>query len=123
MSRRNTSVFAWTLFTTASLIGLNAQAQTTETVDQDPQVLDEVLVQGYRGSLASSLERKRNADQIIDVITAEDIGQFPEQNLTESIQRIAVFRLPGTTDPESRSIFAVCHRPLRGSSWMVAQPT
>ena len=62
---------------------------TTDADDNDQRVLETITVPGFRGSLASSLARKRNADQVIDAITAEDIGQFPDQNLTESIQRIA----------------------------------
>ncbi len=70
-------------------------AQLTEedtppvTDDDGERVLDTITVPGFRSSLASSLARKRNADQVLDAITAEDIGQFPDQNLTESIQRIA----------------------------------
>ena len=56
--------------------------------DASEMVLDKVVVQGYRDSLASSLTRKRNANQVIDAITAESIGQFPDQNLAESIQRV-----------------------------------
>ncbi|MBL4672215.1 MAG: TonB-dependent receptor [Arenicella sp.] len=54
--------------------------------------LEEVVVTGIRGSLISSLNAKRNSDAIIDVITAEDIGKFPDKNLAEAIQRI-----PGVT--------------------------
>lgn len=66
-------------------------ATTTEEDENEDDVfvLDTVMVAGFRSSLASSLARKRNADQVLDAITAEDIGQFPDQNLTESIQRIA----------------------------------
>ena len=47
------------------------------------------MVTGIRGSLQQSLDRKRNADNFVDAITAEDIGAFPDQNLAESLQRIA----------------------------------
>ncbi|MEL7042885.1 MAG: TonB-dependent receptor [Pseudomonadota bacterium] len=67
----------------------SSSASVPAPVPEEPRVLDTIKVPGFRSSLASSLERKRNANQIIDAITAEDIGQFPDQNLTESIQRIA----------------------------------
>ena len=79
------------LATASTAIAQSAPANTSEeevTEDEDGRVLDTVVVQGYRDSLASSLNRKRNADQVIDVITAESIGQFPDQNLAEAIGRV-----------------------------------
>ncbi len=49
---------------------------------------DEIVVTGYRLSLSASLNEKRNAAGVIDVIKAEDIADFPDNNLAESIQRI-----------------------------------
>ncbi|MEZ5938580.1 MAG: TonB-dependent receptor plug domain-containing protein [Hyphomonadaceae bacterium] len=51
-------------------------------------VRESVVVTGYRKSFANSLELKRNANQVIDVISAEEIGQFPDQNVSEAIQRV-----------------------------------
>lgn len=48
-----------------------------------------IVVTGFRQAFNEALDRKRNADQVIDVITNEDIGQFPDQNVTEALQRIA----------------------------------
>jgi len=50
--------------------------------------LQEIVVTGFRESLATAVEDKRNAVAIVDTIAAEDIGKFPEQNLAESLQRI-----------------------------------
>ena len=47
-----------------------------------------IVVTGFRSSLRASLTEKRNADGVIDVIKAEDIADFPDNNLAESIQRI-----------------------------------
>jgi TonB-dependent receptor len=55
---------------------------------QDSQI-EEIVVTGIRSSLQQSLDRKRNATNIVDAITAEDIGAFPDQNLAESLQRIS----------------------------------
>ncbi|RMB35727.1 TonB-dependent receptor [Sphingomonas sp. PP-F2F-G114-C0414] len=49
----------------------------------------EITVTGFRQSLASAAQAKRNDIRISDGITAEDIGKFPAQNVTEAIQRIA----------------------------------
>src|SRR3954470_23777421 len=50
--------------------------------------LEEVVVTGLRGSLKASLETKRDAVGVVDAINAEDIGKFPDTNLSEALQRI-----------------------------------
>src|SRR5688572_17129860 len=56
--------------------------------DQSADELEEVVVTGIRGSLLASMEIKRNATGVVDAISAEDIGKFPDTNLAESLQRI-----------------------------------
>jgi len=51
-----------------------------------------IVVTGFRQSLRAALSQKRDANSIVDVIRAEDIADFPDNNLAESIQRI-----PGVT--------------------------
>ena len=53
------------------------------------ETLEEVVVTGYRHSLKQAREIKREAEGIVDAISAEDIGKFPNQNLAESLQRIS----------------------------------
>jgi TonB-dependent receptor len=55
---------------------------------EQSEELDEVVVTGLRGSLIQSMEIKRDAIGVVDAITAEDIGKFPDTNLAESLQRI-----------------------------------
>lgn len=50
--------------------------------------LDVVKVTGFRGSLAEALDVKRAETGSVDAIFAEDIADFPDQNLAESLQRI-----------------------------------
>jgi iron complex outermembrane recepter protein len=47
-----------------------------------------VVVTGFRASLRSALNVKRNADVMVDAINAEDIADFPDANLAESLQRL-----------------------------------
>ena len=49
---------------------------------------EKVVVQGIRKSLSDSSDIKRNAQGVVDAITAEDMGKFPDTNLAESLQRI-----------------------------------
>ena len=57
--------------------------------EQASEELEEVVVTGLRGSLKQSMELKRDAIGVVDSITAEDIGKFPDTNLAESLQRIS----------------------------------
>ncbi|SBV36812.1 TonB-dependent receptor [uncultured Stenotrophomonas sp.] len=54
--------------------------------------LDTIVVTGIRGSLRQALDTKRDADAIVDVVTAEDVGKFPATNVAEAITII-----PGVT--------------------------
>ena len=47
-----------------------------------------IVVTGIRASLQNSMNIKREAQGIVDAISAEDIGKFPDTNLAESMQRI-----------------------------------
>jgi TonB-dependent receptor len=49
---------------------------------------DQIVVTGIRRSLADALNAKRESPAIIDAVSAEDIGKFPDQNLAESLQRV-----------------------------------
>jgi TonB-dependent receptor len=67
--------------------------QSIQTQDQpastsDATTLDTVVVTGIRSSLAHAMEIKRDASGVVDAISAEDIGKFPDTNLAESLQRI-----------------------------------
>src|SRR5438128_1654450 len=67
---------------------LPALAQQTSR----PAVMETVTVTGIRASVEKSLETKRNADSVVEVITAEDIGKMPDKNIADSLQRV-----PGVT--------------------------
>src|SRR3954465_7779955 len=56
--------------------------------EQASEELEEVVVTGLRGSLKASMEAKRDAIGVVDSINAEDIGKFPDTNLSEALQRI-----------------------------------
>ena len=53
-----------------------------------PAEVDELVVTGFRASLASAIEIKRDRSEIVDVINAEDVADFPDLNLAEALQRI-----------------------------------
>ena len=69
-------------------------ADTTQPTDQ----LQEVVVTGIRASLQRSMDIKQNAIGVVDAISSEDIGQFPDANIGDAIARI-----PGVTVNTRRS--------------------
>jgi iron complex outermembrane receptor protein len=56
------------------------------------QALEEVVVTGIRFSNEKSLDAKREANSVVEVVTAEDIGKMPDKNIADSLAR-----LPGVT--------------------------
>lgn len=70
----------------SSLIPAMAQeADKAKAADKDIEVIQ---VKGIRGSLIRSMDVKREANGVVDSISAEDMGKFPDTNLAESLQRI-----------------------------------
>ena len=74
-------------------LAASAQAQTTTTptaasAAQDDNSEDEIVVTGIRASVRVSIEAKRDSSMIADVLSAEDIGKFPDKNVAESLQRV-----------------------------------
>jgi iron complex outermembrane receptor protein len=65
----------------------NNQAMAQEAASPAEDV-EEVTVTGYRAALRSALETKREAGVMVDAINADDIADFPDANLAESLQRI-----------------------------------
>ena len=72
----------------AGASGALAQQAPAAAVSQ-PEATQTIVVKGIRSSLASSLELKRDGQGVVDGISAEDIGKFPDTNLAESLQRIS----------------------------------
>ena len=75
----------------ASFIGHAAFADQTQTTSQSstsPEQLTEIVVTGYRQSLQTALDAKRNSDLPIESVAAEDIGKMPDNNVAESLQRL-----------------------------------
>lgn len=58
--------------------------------------LEQIVVTGIRSSLASALEEKRAAANLIEVIQAEDIGKLPDQNLAEVLENVTGIQITRT---------------------------
>ncbi|MCD2324391.1 TonB-dependent receptor [Sphingomonas sp. IC-56] len=93
-----------------SLLALAAASPAYAQVQTDPSATgamqdagpdsgtEEIIVTGLRGSLQRNLDIKRESSGVVDVISAEDIGKFPDSNVAASLQR-----LPGVSIQRSGS--------------------
>lgn len=86
----------------AMAAALPAMAQTAPAPAADS--MEEIVVTGFRASLNSALNLKRNEAAAIDAIVAEDIGKFPDSNLAESMQRVPGVALARGDGGEGRNI-------------------
>lgn len=57
----------------------------------------DIVVTGFRQSLRTAINGKRNADRVQEVLAAEDLGKLPEASIAESLAR-----LPGLTTNRDR---------------------
>jgi iron complex outermembrane receptor protein len=73
-------------------------ASQGNTVQGGAPQSDDIIVTGLRGSLQRNLDLKRTSSGVVDVISAEDIGKFPDSNVAAALQR-----LPGVTIVRSGS--------------------
>lgn len=63
------------------------RAPASMSVSKD-EVLEEIVVRGVIYSILNSQRIKRDADSIVDAVTAEDLGKFTDQNVAEALARV-----------------------------------
>jgi iron complex outermembrane recepter protein len=83
---------AWALFGPNAYAADSPAGAAPTTSDQGASNLEEVVVTGIRRSVQESLDAKRDAVTVQEVISAEDIGKMPDKNVADSLSRI-----PGIT--------------------------
>jgi TonB-dependent receptor len=79
-------------FAIAMMASLNAMAQdTTEDSaegDDYEDVLEEVFVVGVRGAIERAQVIKMEADTVVEAVTFEDLGQFSDESIADTLQRV-----------------------------------
>lgn len=65
-----------------------AQDSNPDAMPEGAEAVEEVVVTGFRASLNKAIEAKKAEAGSIDMIVAEDIADFPDLNLAESLQRV-----------------------------------
>lgn len=86
-TRRTSTVLARAVGLVLAAAAVPVLAQQAPAATATPQ-LEEVVVTGYRASLAKALNDKRDQVVAIDAIYAEDISKFPDLNLADALQRL-----------------------------------
>src|SRR6185295_5404105 len=87
-STKNVLAGASSLLALAITTPASAQESSTKTQGGDGEKLEEVVITGLRMSLQRNLDIKRESIGVVDAISAEDIGKFPDSNVAASLQRI-----------------------------------
>lgn len=69
----------------AGMSGTAVYAQDNTSTESSAEVIE---VKGFAASQRENLNAKRFSNTVVDVITAEDIGKFPDKNIGESLRRL-----------------------------------
>ena len=74
----------------AAILAASSASVSVQAADDrgNSPIVEEVIVTGIRGSLTDAMDIKRDSSGVVDAISSEDIGKFPDTNLAESLQRI-----------------------------------
>lgn len=65
-----------------------AKKTTKKPAPSSASTLDAVVVTGIAGSIENSIKTKKNSNEIIEAISAEDIGKLPDASIAESLSRL-----------------------------------
>jgi len=90
---------------TCALAGLTiaASAQVSAQEAKPAEEMEEVVVSGIRASMRDALGIKRDSIQVVDAISAEDVGDFPDKNIGEALQRVPGVQI-NRQDGEGRGV-------------------
>ncbi|USD22407.1 TonB-dependent receptor [Microbulbifer variabilis] len=100
---------------TAISLVVSSMAIAEDTSDSDERI-EEVQVIGILESATKNLEIKRDSLAVVDAITAEDIGKFPDKNVADSLQRV-----PGVTIDRSGGEGSTVSIRGTSSEWTLTQ--
>lgn len=82
-----------------------AGAQETGATSEAPG--DEIVVTGTRSSIINSLDEKRNEDAISDILSADQAGRFPDNNIAEALARIPGVSFQRNNDTSDGSFISI----------------
>lgn len=85
---KKTQLAASVAMIVSAMASASVLSQESAVPTNENNNIEEVVVTGIRGSLMRSMDIKRESSGVVDAISAEEMGKFPETNLAESLQRI-----------------------------------
>ena len=100
MHKLNKVASAVMMMVAASSVAMPASAQEAQSSDQ----FEEIVVTGIRGSLQRAADIKRGSDVVVDAISAEELGKFPDINVAESLSRITGVAVTRTRGGEGQFV-------------------
>ncbi|MDR7156192.1 TonB-dependent receptor [Sphingobium xenophagum] len=108
LAKRNRKSLAATASGLALAMAFPAMAQEADQASVTNTTSEaDIIVTGIRGSLQRNLDIKRNASGVVDVISSEDIGKFPDSNVAASLQRlpgVSIQRSGARGEPQGISV-------------------
>lgn len=78
----------YTLNCGSSLAAMAASLLLMTPLANAQDTMETIVVTGIRASLQSAMTVKRDSPQVMDAITAEDVGKFPDKDMGEALQRV-----------------------------------
>ncbi|WP_420145626.1 TonB-dependent receptor [Sphingobium sp.] len=79
-------------------------AQSAAAQEANAVIDGDIIVTGMRASLSSAQNIKRNAQQLVDSVVAEDIGKLPDNNVVEALQRVPGIQVSPRARGESATV-------------------
>src|SRR5262249_35461691 len=101
------SALAITALTATGAFAQTAQPASNDSAAPSSGIVKEVVVTGQRASLRSAQQIKHDAEQIVDSITATDIGALPDRSVTEALQRVPGVTMTRTPEPRDADRISV----------------
>lgn len=87
-----TGASAFAIAVSSAAYAQSTGSSATDSTAKNSDAIETVVVTGIRASLKTSQAIKRNSDQVVDSVTAVDIGALPDRNVADALQRV-----PGVT--------------------------
>ncbi|ACA85597.1 TonB-dependent receptor [Shewanella woodyi ATCC 51908] len=73
------------LGTAVSMSAVAAEADSAPTADEN---IEKIEVRGLRASNKANINEKRFSNAVVDAVTAEDIGKFPDSDVGQALGRV-----------------------------------
>ncbi|WP_100643459.1 TonB-dependent receptor [Alteromonas facilis] len=88
MNSKNQQRLKYSSLALAVISGLSASVVSAQEQAPDDAQVEKIEVRGFAASQRENLNKKRFSDNVVDVITAEDLGKFPDKNIGEALRRL-----------------------------------